>query len=205
MDDFDYRPNYNVAPTHNMPVVVSEDSSSRRIEQQRWGLLPFWAKDKNMSYKMINARSETVDSKKSYKPYFKKQRCLIPASGSYEWTGKKSNKTPYYIQPTEQSMFAFAGIYSKWEPKKEERGPIKTYSILTTEANQKMSDLHHMPVMLIQEEWQEWLDSSNHNTKALKELLKPFPDDGIDYCEVDKVVNNVENNFPDLTKKVNLF
>ncbi len=195
-------PNYNVAPTHNMPVVGQNREGQRTIQQFRWGLLPFWAKEKKVGYSMINARAESVDTKKSFKRSFERYRCLIPASGFYEWKGQKGNKTPYYIHPTHEPMFAFAGIYNVWESPEGEK--IPTYSIITTDANEKMSDLHdRMPVMLLKEEWDEWLNPENHNTKALKQLLTPFPDDAIDFYQVDKAVNNVRNNSEELLEKVN--
>lgn len=94
-------------------------------------------------------------------------------------------------------MFAFAGIYNVWESSEGEKVP--SYSIITTEANEKMSELHdRMPVMLLKEEWEEWLDPDNHNTKSLKDLLNPFSDDAIDFHQVDKKVGKVSNNSPDL-------
>lgn len=202
MEDFEeFGPNYNVAPTHNMPVVGANEKGKRTIRPFRWGLLPFWAKEKKVSYSMINARSESIDSKKSYKRPFERYRCLVPASGFYEWKGEKGNKTPYYIYPTHGDIFAFAGIYNVWESPEGEKVP--TYAIITTDANKKMAALHErMPVMLLQEEWNEWLDPTNHNTQALKDLLNPFPDDAIDYHEVDQKVGKVSNNSPELLKQV---
>lgn len=188
---------HNVAPTHNMPVVCENRDGERTIRPFRWGLLPFWAKEEKVSYSMINARGESLDSKKSYKKSFKQYRCLVPASGFYEWKGEKGNKTPYYIHPTHEPMFAFAGLYNVWESPEGKKTP--SYTIIITEANQKMSTLHdRMPAMLLKEEWDEWLDPDNHDTNALKELLKPFPDDGIDYYQVGKAINSVKNNSAEL-------
>lgn len=202
MDDFEsFGPNYNVSPTHRMPVVGANEDGRRTIRPFRWGLLPFWAKEKKISYNMINARGESVHSKKSYKGSFKRKRCLVPASGFYEWTGKKGDKTPYYIYPTHEDLFSFAGIYTVWEAPDGEKVP--TYSIITTQANDKMNKLHdRMPVMLLKEQWNEWLDPGNQNTQALKELLQPFPDDGIEFHRVGKAVGNVRNNSPELIEAV---
>ncbi len=204
--EFDYRPNYNVAPTHEMPVVFQEpENNSHQIKPFRWGLLPFWAKDKKMGYKMINARGETIDTKKSYKSCFKKQRCLVPASGFYEWKGKKGNKTPFYIHPTKEPLFAFAGIYSLWEDPVEKQ-IIPNFSIITTEANKPMQELHHrMPAMLLKGEWQPWLDPANDDTNGLKVLIRPYPDDGIEFYQVSKAVNNVRNNEAGLLEVSSLF
>ncbi|SHG52943.1 Putative SOS response-associated peptidase YedK [Fodinibius roseus] len=202
MEDFEsFGPNYNVAPTHRMPVVGENKDGQRTIRPFRWGLLPFWAKEKKVSYSMINARGESVDSKKSYKGSFKSKRCLVPASGFYEWTGKKGNKTPFYIYPTHEELFAFAGIYNVWESPEGEKVP--TYSIITTQANKKMIELHdRMPVMLLKEEWAEWLDPSNQNTNALKDLLNPFSDDAIGFHQVDKSVGKIQNNSKELIKAI---
>lgn len=190
-------PNYNIAPSQRMPVVRQSEGGDRVIERYSWGLLPFWAKEKNAGYSLINARAETLDSKRSFKPYFQNQRCLIPASGFYEWKGPKGNKTPYYIYPTHEPVFAFAGLYSLWSSPDGETVP--TYTIVTTGANSKMTDLHNrMPAMLLKEEWDSWLDPSNQHTDALKDMLDPYPDDALDYHPVSKEVNNVRNNNPRL-------
>lgn len=193
-------PNYNVAPSQTMPVVGQNRDGGRSLQPFRWGLLPFWADEKNIGYSMINARAETLDSKKSYKPYFEKQRCLVPASGFYEWKGKKGDKTPHYIYPTHEPLFAFAGLYSLWKsPDGKEQ--IPTYTIITTDANEKMKELHdRMPAMLLKNEWDQWLDPNNHDMLALKELLDPFPDDAIAFYPVNKKVGNVRNNSEDLIR-----
>lgn len=194
------QPNFNVAPSQTMPVVGQNTEGSRSILPFRWGLLPFWAKETKVGYSMINARAETLDTKKSFRPYFEKHRCIVPASGFYEWKGEKGSKTPHYIFPTHDPMFAFAGLYNVWKsPDGKEKVP--TYTIITTDANEKMMNLHdRMPAMLLKEEWSEWLDPGNQNTGALKELLKPFPDDALDYFEVSKKVGNVRNNSEELIK-----
>lgn len=196
-----YEPNYNVAPTHRMPVVRQHEGQ-RIIERQRWGLLPFWAKEQKVSYSMINARSESLATKRSFRRYFKSQRCLIPASGFYEWKGAKGNKTPFYIYPTQAPVFAFAGLYSLWESPEGEQVP--SYTIVTTRSNDKMNELHdRMPVMLIREEWDWWLDPDRQDTAALQNLFDPFPDDAIDYYQVSQRVGNVRNNDPALIEKEN--
>src|SRR5699024_3196096 len=204
--EFEYHPNYNVAPTHKMPVVLQDtESDRRRIEPFRWGLLPFWAKEKKMGYSLINARSETIDSKKSYKHYVKNQRCLIPASGFYEWKGEKANKTPFYVHPTQEQIFAFAGIYSRWRMPDSSR-VISSYTIITTQANKPMEELHHrMPAMLFNEEWQQWLDPANEDVSGLKNLLRPYPDDGLEFYQVSKAVNKVQNNMAELLNQATLF
>lgn len=192
------RPSFNVAPSHNMPVVGENEEGRRSILPFRWGLLPFWAEEKDTSYSMINARAETLDSKRSYKPYFQKYRCLVPASGFYEWKGEKGDKQPYYIYPTEEPVFAFAGIYNVWHSP-DDNEKIPTFTIVTTDASEKMRKLHdRMPAILIKDEWPEWLDPKNDDIKTLKELLRPFPDDALNFHPVPKKVNNVDNNDEEL-------
>lgn len=193
-------PNYNVAPTHSMPVVRQTREGNRVIERYSWGLLPYWAKEKNAGYSLINARAETVNRKRSFKPYFENQRCLVPASGFYEWTGSKGNKIPFYIYPTHEPMFAFAGLYNLWTSPAGET--IPSYTIITTTANKKMESLHNrMPAALLKQEWDQWLNPDYHHTDALQDLLKPYPDDGLAYYPVSWDVNNVRNNRPELLER----
>jgi putative SOS response-associated peptidase YedK len=195
------QPNFNAAPTDTMPVTGENEKGRRSIQPFRWGLLPFWAEEKDIGYSMINARAETIDTKRSYKPSFRKYRCLVPASGFYEWKNKEGEKIPYFIYPTHEPMFAFAGIYNVWKSPDGER--IPTYTIITTDANEKIKNLHdRMPVILLKEEWGEWLDPANHDTDSLKELLRPFPEDALDYYRVSKKVSNVRNNSKELIEPV---
>lgn len=196
------QPSYNVAPSHVVPVVGENEEGRRSILPFQWGLLPFWADEKDISYSMINARAETLDSKRSYKRNFKRYRCLVPASGFYEWSGEKGDKQPYYIYPTEEPVFSFAGIYNVWEsPDGDET--IPTFTIVTTDANEKIKELHdRMPAMLMKNEWGEWLNAKNDDMEALKELLQSFPDDALDFYPVSRKVNNVENNDKELIQPV---
>jgi putative SOS response-associated peptidase YedK len=195
--DENLTPTYNAAPTQRLPIVRQAARQGRVMEAYRWGLLPAWAKDTNAGYNLINARAESLDSKRSFKPSFKSQRCLVPASGFYEWKGNRGNKTPYYIYPTNAPFFAFAGLYSVWKSPEGEEVP--TYTIVTTKANSKMRELHdRMPAILLQDEWDLWLDPNFDDAKALTELLDPFPVDAIDYFQVSRQVNNVRNNSPKL-------
>ena len=197
----DFSPNYNVAPTDTMPVVGQSREGRRSIHPFRWGLLPAWAKEENVGYRMINARDDSVATKKSYQRSFRKYRCLVPASGFYEWTGEKGNKTPFYFYPTHEPMFAIAGLYSVWKSPKGEK--INTYTIVTTDPNETMEGIHdRMPAMLLKEEWDQWLDPGNHDTRALKELLHSFPDDAIGYYRVSQEVNNVCNKGKELTEPI---
>ncbi|SDJ52533.1 SOS response-associated peptidase [Salimicrobium halophilum] len=181
--------NYNVAPSQNIPAVIA-GAEDRRMGYLRWGLIPPWAEDEKIGFKMINARSETVEEKKSFRKPFKQQRCIIPADSFFEW--KKDDlgeKQPYRIQVKGKNLFGFAGLWEKWENEKGE--PVFTCTILTTEANREMSGIHHrMPVILRQEEYGAWLDSE----EEARNLLRPLPDGTLAMYPVSKRVNTPRNN-----------
>src|SRR3989338_3363865 len=122
----EFKPNYNVAPTQNVPVILQADDKIA-LDSFRWGLVPHWAKDKNISYKLINARAETLAEKPSFKKAFAERRCIIPASGFYEWKKTGEKKQPYFIHP-KRGFFAFAGLWEQWQD-------IKSCTIVTTSAN----------------------------------------------------------------------
>jgi putative SOS response-associated peptidase YedK len=154
--EFDYRPRYNIAPTQLAPVVA-QDAGGRRLGLLQWGLVPSWARDPAMGSRLINARSETVEGKPSFRSAFRRRRCLIPADGFFEWRKAGSAKRPFWIHDPARKPFAFAGLWEKWEPKTGD--PLYTYSILTREAVPEIRDIHpRMPVILPESEWSLWTD-----------------------------------------------
>jgi len=182
---------YNVAPSIHMPVVLQTDDH-RVIDKYRWGLVPFWAKDVSTGYTMINARSESLSQKKSFSRPFKSQRCVVPANGFYEWKRTDQGKIPHYITQKGSELMNFAGLYEVW--KSDQGETVNSFTIITTKANRPVSELHdRMPVMLLDEELSEWLDPNNNNTDALEDLLRPWPDDDIQFHRVSKDVNNARN------------
>lgn len=193
---------FNVAPTSAMPVIGNFTRSGRTMQKFRWGLLPTWAEEKITKYSMINARAETVDSKKSYKQHFRQHRCLVPASGFYEWRRESDGtKTPFYIYPEHEELFSFAGLYNVWKSP-DGKETIPTYLIITCEANSKMQQVHNrMPVMLLKEEWSEWLDPILDDVAMLKGILNPFPEDALGLYRVSREVNNARNNSLDLIRR----
>lgn len=196
---FTVEPNYNVAPSHHMPVVLETDEKDKRIIRlQRWGLVPFWADSLNTGYSMINARGESLNKKKSFQKPFKSQRCIVPASGFYEWKTTDSGKYPHFIQRKQSGLMHFAGLWETWEdPENEET--VHSYTIITTDANAPMEELHdRMPALLLPEEFDTWLNPSNHDTNSLQDLIRPWPDDDIEFFRVNDEVGNVRNNRPDL-------
>ena len=188
-------PNYNAAPGQNLPVAV-RDNSNYTIREMRWGLIPHWAKDKNIGYKMINARAETILDKPTWKGAVRHHRCLVPANGFYEWQKTDSGKVPFFIHPKDRDMFSFAGVFSEWTD--IETGEIlETFSIITTSANDEMKPIHdRMPVMLHPDLEKPWLDDELTD-ENIPEFLLPY-DKPIDTFEVSKDVGNVKNNNPEL-------
>jgi putative SOS response-associated peptidase YedK len=192
-------PSYNVAPGASMPVVVR--NSPNRVERMRWGLIPFWAKDPKISYKTINARAETVAASPVFREAFKRRRCLVPASGFYEWQQTERGKLPYFIHLKDMQLFAFAGLYDVW--KDAEGNELRSYTIITTIPNELLQPIHNrMPVILHPEDEAMWLDPKMNDTKALRHLLNPFPDALMEAYVVSRAVNTPANDMPGLIERV---
>ncbi|TVQ55544.1 MAG: SOS response-associated peptidase, partial [Phycisphaerales bacterium] len=177
--NFELRRRYNIAPTQVAPVARALDGDRQReVVGMQWGLVPSWAKDPSIGSRMINARSETAAEKPSFRSAFKRRRCLVPASGFYEWKkldpGKKSSaKQPFYIYRADEQPLVMAGLWESWNDPESEK-PLETYSILTTEANEQLRDLHdRMPVILEPEQFDAWLDPEQADAETLQSLLKP--------------------------------
>ncbi len=184
------RPRFNIAPTQKAPVVLSPPGAEQPVLRLlSWGLLPAWAKDAGMASKLINARGETLADKPSFRSSFKSSRCLVPASGFYEWRKDGARKTPFYIRRTDSPAFAMAGLYSRWRsPEGEERD---TYTIITTAANSALAGLHErMPVILEPADWDRWLGSAPAELAELQDLLRPCPAELMSLREVSPRVNS---------------
>jgi len=152
---FDFS-SYNVAPGRNVPVVRKDESGGRELVLMRWGLIPHWAKEERIGYKMINARAETVASKPAFRQPFKRHRCLIPANGFYEWRKTQSGKTPYYIRLKNDPVMGFAGLWDIWTNPEGER--IESCTIITTAANEVIRPLHdRMPLIIRPDAYGVWL------------------------------------------------
>lgn len=188
---------YNLAPTQEAAVVrVPEPGAPRELSFLRWGLVPYWAKDITIGNRMINARAESVAEKPAYRSSFRRQRCLIPASGFYEWKKEGKAKQPYLIRRKDRRPFAFAGLWSRW--KDPERGPLDTFTILTTDANERVRELHdRMPVILAREDFDLWLDPKVQDAARLQPLLVPLAGDDLELVRVSKMVNSPANDLPD--------
>ena len=186
--DIEIQARYNIAPTQFVAAIRNDESESRELVMLRWGLVPFWAKDPAIGNRMINARAETVAEKPSYRNAYKKRRCLILASGFYEWRKEGSGKTPYYITTEDESPFAFAGLWERWDDKESDES-LQTTTIITVDANAFMQGLHHrMPIILKAESANRWLSGDNdliHNVEEFTPPLKAWA--------VDRRVNNARN------------
>ncbi len=193
----DIKPNYNAAPGQVMPVVVENEDGSRDLQLMRWGLIPIWAKDPSIGYKLINARDDTIFTKPMWRSVILKKRALIPASGFFEWqkppSGSKERKKPFYIHPKQTDLFSFAGVWSSWQDSSGQE--VKSYSIITTEPNKEMSSIHNrMPIMLHQEEEASWLEPSKVSREDVEPYLHPYEDNGLEMYQVSDDVNSTKNN-----------
>ncbi len=193
----DIEPRYNIAPTQPVLTVLNDPESRRRAPRlMHWGLIPFWAKDVKIAYKLINARSETAAEKPSFRAAFKYRRCLIPCDGFYEWKKlDERRKQPYYIQAHGGGLFAIAGLWEHWSgPGGEE---IDSCTLLTTDANQTMAPVHdRMPVILNRDDFAMWLDPDVHEKGPLQALCKPAPDDLLTMRPVSAYVSRAGNEGP---------
>lgn len=186
-------PRYNLAPTQEAAVVrVERPGEPRRLDLLRWGLIPYWAKEASIGNRMINARSEGVAEKPAYKWSFRKQRCLIPADGFYEWKKEGKSKQPYLIRRKDAQPFAFAGLWARWRD--PERGPLDTFTILTTDANELIRPLHdRMPAILDRKDFDLWLDPACEDRERLQPLLAPFDSGQMETYPVSRTVNSPVN------------
>ena len=214
------RPDYNVAPTKKVYLVVDrtmDDVRERALVTGRWGLVPSWAKDPSIGSRMINARAETVAEKPAFRSAFAKRRCLIPADGYYEWytptdpaapTGRsgKPVKQPFFIHPADGSSLAMAGLYEWWrDPSREEGDPEAwrlTCTVITTDAADEIGRIHdRMPMTVARQDWAAWLDPGSEPGTA-SSLLAPAQAVRLEAYPVSTAVNNVRNNGPSLIEPV---
>lgn len=184
----DVLPRFNVAPTQQVLTVRDSADGKREYAQLRWGLVPSWATDLAIGNKLLNARSETVGEKPSFRDAFRKRRCLIAADGFYEWKTENKKKQPYHIHFPDRGPFAFAGIWDRW---RDPAGSvIETCSILTTTANELLRPLHdRMPVILAKKDFNRWLNLQINKTEELSDLFEPLPVHALEMFAVTPQVN----------------
>lgn len=187
-----WKSRYNICPgTGVVAILEDRDKGGRRAEIFHWGLVPSWAKDPDIGYKLINARAETIADKPSYRDAYRYRRCLVPASGFYEWDRTKSPRQPFYFHPAGGDYMAMAGIWEHWmHPTGSE---ILSISLITTSANKTVGTIHHrMPVLLDSTHWDHWLDTSNVKGEGLERLLVPAGDSILETHPVSTRVNKTD-------------
>ncbi|MFO7768119.1 MAG: SOS response-associated peptidase [bacterium] len=203
-------PRYNVAPTQRVPVLRLEEEDPEgpfRADLFRWGLIPSWVRDPSIGNRMINARSETIIERPSFKDPFAGRRCVVLTDGWYEWLKTPGGKQPVRIRLGSAEPFGFAGIWERWEPKKGVQGaedfdPVRTFAIITAEAAPPVRRIHHrMPVVLKQERWREWLHPDAPEP-ALLEMLGPYEGGDLEVYPVSTDVNSPANDRPEVAEPV---
>ena len=153
--------------------AITQNNGRNRLDKFHWGLVPYWAADTSIGNRLINARAESVAKKPSFREAFKYRRCLIPAQGFYEWTGKAGDKQPVFIALPGQKPFAFAGLWERWVNRKNDHSIYQSCAIITTGASEAFRAIHHrMPAILKPQFYNTWLDPKYHDPGALGEILK---------------------------------
>jgi putative SOS response-associated peptidase YedK len=196
---FEIEPSYNIAPMTYQPVVrLNRDTNERDLVPMRWGLVPFWARDANVSYSTINAKAETLTMSETYRDAIKRRRCLVPADGFFEWKKLDAkNKQPFAFALKDGSMIAFAGIWERWRDDATSQ-VLETYSIITTEPNELMAPIHpRMPAILAPRDYERWLAPADPMRLPI-DLLRPFDSEQLKAWKVSTDVGNVKNDRPDL-------
>lgn len=191
---------YNIAPSQPVAAVrVLPDLTNRELALLQWGLLPSWANDTAIAYKLINARAETAANKPAFRSAFRLRRCLIPADGFYEWQRRRGSTQPFHIRLRDGGLFAFAGLWEHWE--KPGQPAVESCTILTTEANEAVKPFHdRMPVLLPVEAYDAWLDPKEHRPEQLLQLLTPISAELLEAIPVSTVVNNARHETADCIK-----
>lgn len=196
-----FPPRHNIAPTQPVAIVRHDLRGQRELTLVRWGLIPPWVKDPTGFSTLINARAETADVKPSFRGAMRHRRCLVPADGFYEWTGRAGAKQPHLIRPRSNAPIAFAGLWEHWLG--ADGSEIETMAILTTSSNAEMATIHdRMPVILTPDQFTLWLDCSSGLAHEAKRLLEPLPDGSLDIIAVSKDLNNPRNDHPDVQQRL---
>lgn len=196
------RPDYNITPTKTVPIIVDR-GQERAIRPVRWGLVPSWAKGPDSVPQMINARAETITTKPAYAESVARRRCLVPATGWYEWQPGDRRRQPYLCGRSDGASLAMAAVFSAWWPLEQHARPLVTCAVVTTAALGRFAEIHHrMPLVLPRQRWAEWLDPGRTDVSDL--LHPPGPDvlDSLEAHPVSTEVNNMRNNRPDLLEPV---
>lgn len=195
-----FSPRYNISPTQDVAVVANKSTEEppAQIEFFHWGLVPSWAKDPKIGNRMINARSETLAEKPSFRSAYKRRRCLILADGYYEWQKVPGDrlKQPIYIRLQSEKPFALAGLWEVWQSEEMEE-PLRSCTIITCAPNELLKQVHHrMPVILPADAYAQWLSPDETPAAALQPLLVPYPSEEMEAYPVSRFVNRPMNDSP---------
>lgn len=193
----EFHSRYNIAPTTVMPAIRAAGAGRAEAVNLRWGLVPSWAKDASGGARLCNARAESVADKPAFRHAFRRQRCLIPASGFYEWQTVGRTKLPWFFHLRGEQPFVFAGLWEHWHGAAGE-GKLETFSLLTTRANAVVGRIHdRMPVILAPQDAPSWIDPSVEARERLEPLLRPFPEEAMESRPVHPRVNSVAAEGPE--------
>jgi len=192
-------PRYNIAPSQPVPVILNQ--APRELQLVRWGLIPSWAKDPMIGYRMINARAETLAEKPAFRQPLQRQRCLIPADGFYEWQRLGTRKVPHWIRLTSGEVFAFAGLWDSWTDPTTNTA-VASCTIITTTPNERLASIHNrMPVILPREREATWL-SETLTPEQARALLKPYQAAEMKASPISTLVNSPSNDTPQVLEPV---
>lgn len=195
----EFEARYNIAPTQSV-LSVHQTPDGREMKYLKWGPVPSWAKDPSAGARLINARSETVTEKPSFREAFRRRRCLIPSDGFYEWARTAGRKQPYFFQLRDGQPFGFAGLWDRWQGGDGE--VVESCAILTTEANDVLRPVHdRMPVILRPEDYELWFDEDVRKTDLLKNLLRPYPAREMTGYPVSTLVNSARKQGAELIER----
>lgn len=193
-------PSYNISPTQD--ILTAINTAVPKLTLAHWGLIPFWAKDKSIGSRMINARCETLLEKPSFRAPFQKRRCIVFSDGFYEWKGTGKDKEPFFVRLKSGQPFGFAGLWERWTDKQTGQ-EVLSCTIITTEANELVSRIHtRMPVILRPESYRNWLRQDTAPVKDLVECLKPYDAGAMEAYRITRLVNNPKNDSPECIRPV---
>lgn len=188
-------PRFNIAPTQMAPIVIS--GSGNELVMMRWGLIPFWSKDMRIGNRLINARAEGLAKRPAFRASLKRRRCIVPATGFYEWRRDGTVKTPYHLQMKDGDLFGMAGLYDRW--RSPDQQDILSFTIVTTEPNDLAGRIHNrMPVILRREDEHLWAAPGPIDDPDLGRILRPFPASRMKAFRVSKEVNSPKADNPRL-------
>jgi len=191
LPSLELKPRYNIAPSQDIPIIRDTDTG-REMVMARWGLIPGWSKESKTKYSTINARIESVSEKPTYRTPFKRQRCLIPADGFYEWKQVAGNKVPHHIRMKDGNVFAFAGLWDHWE---DEDASIVSCTIIVMPANEVMKPIHErMPAIIAPAHYDFWLDSRVTDKQEIMQYLNSATSSQLTAYPVSTLVNSPKNN-----------